>query len=203
MLSSSGPRGFSQATPLAKSAPGTPVLSDNNGYDTGLKDGEYTVTMNLWWGNNGTGFKLYENGKLINQTALADESPSAQTVKTDIAGKNNGTYVYTCELINSLGTTPCAPLTVNVTDASPGQAVLSHDNWDKDGSYNVNMNLWWGTNATQYKLYENGVLIDTQDLEAHTPDAQSAVTAIVGRAAGTYVYEAVLSNLYSLRNRYG
>ncbi|WP_277714049.1 GDSL-type esterase/lipase family protein [Paenibacillus mucilaginosus] len=183
-----------QMTPLAKSAPGTPVLSDNNGHDTGLEDGDYTVTMNLWWGNNGTQFKLYENGKLINQTALADESPSAQSVKTDITGRKNGTYVYTCELINSLGATPCAPLTVNVTDASPGQAVLSHDNWDGDGSFNVSMNLWWGTNASEYALYENGILIDTQSLEARTPDAQLAVTAIVDKAPGTYVYEAVLSN---------
>lgn len=182
-------------TPLASSAPGTPVLSDNNGHDTGLRDGDYTITMNLWWGNNGTLFKLYEDGKLIKEVPLADHSPSAQSVQIDITGKQNGTYVYTGELINSLGTTKGSPLTVTVTDASPGQAVLSNDNWDGDGSFSVSMNLWWGTNATEYELYENGGLVDTQTLQVHTPGAQSAVTVISGKVPGTYEYEAVLRNM--------
>lgn len=55
-------------------APGKPVLSDNNGHDTGLKDGSYTVTMNLCWGENGTAFKLYENGKLISTQELKSSS---------------------------------------------------------------------------------------------------------------------------------
>ncbi|MNE68213.1 hypothetical protein D3C80_1638640 [compost metagenome] len=150
--------------------------------------------MNLWWGNNGTRFKLYEDGKLVKEVSLSDQSPAAQSVQIDITGKKNGTYVYTGELINALGITKSAPLTVNVTDASPGQAVLSNDNWDGDGSFNVTMNLWWGTNATGYKLYENGKLVDTQVLQSRSPGAQSAVTAISGKAAGTYEYEAVLSN---------
>ncbi|MFD0669852.1 OmpL47-type beta-barrel domain-containing protein [Cohnella sp. GCM10027633] len=181
-------------TDHATAAPGVPVLSNDNGYDTGLRDGSYTVKMNVWWGNNGTKVKLYENGTLIRTVNLSDRSPTAQSADFVITARNNGTYVYTCELSNAYGSTSCAPMTVTVTDASPGQAVLSNDNWDQDGNYRVTMNLWWGTNATSYELYENGIRIDSQSLVASTPNAQSASTTITGRAPGTYVYEARLIN---------
>ncbi|MEF3305210.1 carbohydrate binding domain-containing protein [Paenibacillus sp. GYB003] len=182
------------AKPLATGAPGKPVLSDDSGHDTGLRDGSFTVAMNMWWGNNGTSFKLYENGTLIESLALPDRSPNPQTVKTAVYGKVDGTYTYTCELANVFGTTACQPLVVQVTDAAPGKPAMSADNWDGDGAFGVTMNMWWGTNGTEYRLYENGRLIETKSLQPASPNAQNVVTNITGRAVGTYEYRGELVN---------
>ena len=137
---------------------------------------------------------LLENGVEIATRDLVDATPAAQSAAFQIAGKRNGTYVYTAVLTNQHGSTTTAALTVKVTAANPGTPVLSHDNWDGDGSYTVTTNLWWGTNATEYRLYEDGVLIDTQSLTANGFNAQQAVTTVSGRAVGTHVYRAELSN---------
>lgn len=179
---------------LAKGKPGVPVLSDNNGHDHGLLDGEYTITMNMWWGDNGTRYKLYENGKLIYTELLSDHTPGAQSIQVPLSGRGNGTYTYTAELANQHGVTKSAPHTVTVRDAAPGKPSISSDNWDGDGSYAITMNMWWGVNGTTYRLYENGELIDTQELAAHTPNAQTAFTEISDQAAGTYEYYIELVN---------
>ena len=156
-------------TEKSTGVPGKPVLSDDNGYDTGLKDGNYNINMNMWYGNNGRIYKLYENDVLIDTQILTDNAPSAQSAITSIANKPNGTYVYRAELTNAYGTTISSTHTVNVTYAAPAKPVLSANNWDGDGNFDVSMNMWWGTNGTTYNLYENGVLIHTQELTSNSP----------------------------------
>ncbi|MDF2717680.1 MAG: hypothetical protein K0R28_4605, partial [Paenibacillus sp.] len=175
-------------------APGKPVLSDDNGYDTGLLDGNYQIRMNLWWGNNGSRYRLYENGKLIDEQTLQASSPNGQTAVTAISGRANGTYAYRAELTNDFGTATSGEHIVTVAQASPGKAVVSHDNYDGDGSYRVAMNLWWGTNGITYRLYENGILVDTQQLADATPGAQHSFTSFSGKQPGIYSYRCELEN---------
>ncbi|MGF6822193.1 fibronectin type 3 domain-containing protein [Microbacterium sp. ZKA21] len=178
----------------ATKAPARGVLSSDSGQRDGLSDGTFTVSMNLWHGVNGGVFRLYENGEVISTKLLDAHSPDAQVVTVDVTGKENGTYVYTGELINAAGTTATTSVTVKVKNAAPAVPVLSHDNWDRNGDYTVTANLWWGTNATTYRLKENGVVIDEQALAAASPNAQQAATQITGRAPGKYVYVAEFSN---------
>jgi hypothetical protein len=139
-------------------------------------------------------FRLYENGTLISTQLLTPDSPKAQLATVDVAGRGNGTYVYTGELINAKGRTATTSVTVTVKDAAPGVPVVSHDNKDRDGNYTVTANLWWGTNGTTYRLYENGVLIDEKPLVAASPKAQAVSTYVAGRAPGTYTYIAEFVN---------
>lgn len=178
----------------AKTAPGKAALSSNDGWDTGLEDGTFQVTMNLWWGENGSLFKLYRDGELVAKVPLTMMTPGAQRAVVDIEGLANGTYVFTGELVNSKGTTATQPLTVKVTDASPGKPVLSADNKDGDGAYVVTANLWWGTNATSYRFLENGAEVASGPLTAASPDAQRATLPVTGKAKGTYTYTVEFTN---------
>lgn len=174
--------------------PGKPVLSPMQGHANGLQDGSYKVQMNLWWGNNGNLVRFYENDVLLDERALTANSPHAQSVTMDVYGRPNGTYRYFVELMNEYGITRSDDLVVTVTQASPGKPVLSHDNWDGDGTYRIRMNLWWGTNGDVFRLYENGRLVEERALDNTTPHAQTAVVDLTGRSSGTYTYQAVLEN---------
>ena len=185
---------LASGTPVATAAPAVAVLADDNGQGTGLFDGSYTVTANLYWGQNATVAKLYENGVLVDAQWLTGTTPRRQTVAFPVTGKVDGTYTYVVELLNPYGTSTSRPHTVVVRDAAPAVAVLSDDNRDGDGAFTVTTNLWWGTNATHYALYRDGVLVDEQDLTSATPRRQTVRTAVTGLEPGTYRFVAVLSN---------
>ena len=178
---------------LLPPAPDQPVLSDDNAED-GLRGGSFTITANLWWGQNGTSFRLFEDGELITEVPLADDTPRAQEVTVPIEGRTDGEYTYTCELENAGGVTECDPHTVVVDAAAPAEPVLSHDNWDGDGDYTIAADLWWGTNATSWALTEDGEEIATGELEENTPDAQHVEVPLTGRDSGTWTYVITFSN---------
>ncbi|PJJ65561.1 chitinase A-like protein [Compostimonas suwonensis] len=178
----------------AAALPASATLSSDNGWDTGLNDGDYTVSMNLWWGENASSFRLFENGQLVGATPLTPGTPAAQHAGILITGRANGSYVYTGELVNSKGVREVGPLTVTVRDANPGSPTLSSDNWDGDGDYTVTANLWWGTNASSYRFLENGQVVAEGTLATASPQAQRAVLPVAGKTAGSYEYTVEFTN---------
>lgn len=181
-------------SPVADRAPDKFRLSHDNGWDTGLRDGDYTVTATLYWGSNGTVAKLYEDGVLVDAAWLEGRTPGRQQVAFDVTGRSDGDHQYVVEVLNPWGSSTSTPLTVKVRDAAPAKAVLKADNRDGDGDLTVTASIWWGTNAEAYVLYRDGVEVDRQALTPATPQAQHASTKVTGLAPGTYVFTAELSN---------
>lgn len=107
MAASAGDKG----TPSG--APATPALTHNNWDGRGT----YEITFHIWWGNNATSYKLYEDGELIQEGNLEADSPNAQSKAFSIQKTKNGTYQYKIELSNAYGTTSSNTISVTVTNA--------------------------------------------------------------------------------------
>ena len=177
------------------SAPNRGVLSTTSGWAHGLKDGNYDVKMNLWHGTPGSYYRLYENDVLVDGQKLNAVDVTGQSATTTFANKPNGTYTYRAELVNSEGVTQTGTTTVTVTDAAPGKPVVSTDNWDGDGNFTATANLWWGTNATFYAFFLDGVKVGEGELSANTPKAQVATVTLTGVARGTHSLTATFTNV--------
>lgn len=174
-------------------APGSGLLTNNSGW-SGVHDGNYAVTMNLFLGTPGSFYRLYENDVLVAVQKLDSIAGAPQTVAIDFSDKPNGTYAYRAELTNSKGTTATTTTTVTVTSALPGKPVVTHDNWDKNGSFTATANMWFGTNATSYTFLLDGAVVGEGTLTADTPNAQTASVSLTGVAAGTHTLKAVFTN---------
>ncbi|MGL4107629.1 cellulose binding domain-containing protein [Clostridium sp. LP20] len=103
----------------ATAAPGKPTLSHNQ-FGTDY-DGDYDITMNMYYGNNATSYKLYErfgptgNFTQIAEGKLTDNTPSVQSTVFQVKGRTGvGMYNYKAEFINSYGTTTSDILQVQV-----------------------------------------------------------------------------------------
>lgn len=162
----------SAASFAATGIPGTPNLYHNN-YD-GLSN--YTITMNMWWGNNGTSWVLYENNAVILTQTLVDNSPDAQTASFNITGKQNGSYSYRCDLRNSFGTTNSKTITVNVTNGGSGTnvpAIPTGLSALASGTSQINVSWNAVTGAASYDLEVDGNII----ANASSPYAHSGLGA--------------------------
>lgn len=113
----------------ASGAPGIPQIKHNQwGND---RDGEYIINCDMWYGNNGVSYKLYERigiknpYTLVAEGTLTDNTPNAQNFKVSITGRKlPGTYYYYAELMNSYGCTKSETIKLNVGSASESNIVI-------------------------------------------------------------------------------
>lgn len=101
-------------TVKATGAPGLPRLISDS-YEVRLGE-DFSLTIHMYKGNNGTMWRLYENGKPIITLHCEDNSPNDQMISRLITPKSAGTYTYRCELVNSFGSTGSATIEVIVKE---------------------------------------------------------------------------------------
>ncbi len=105
----------------------------------------YTISMDMWHGTNSDIWKLYENGKLVHEIKLVNNSPNAQHAEIKFTNKSNRTYTYTAELINSAGVTKSKntivhevtkndtpPIDVPLPESASGQPAVGYTVLDED-----------------------------------------------------------------------
>ena len=154
---------------LDASPPASAVLSTTAGW-SGLQDGSFEVRADLWWGVNGRAFRLFQDGEMIAEVPLTADGVHAQHATVPISGLPNGTYVFTGEFANTAGRTATTSVTVTVTQAAPAAPALRVEG--SGSSYRAIADLWWGTNATSYTLYDGDMVVAVGTLAASTPAAQ-------------------------------
>ncbi|WP_246309820.1 glycosyl hydrolase family 18 protein [Paenibacillus alginolyticus] len=148
----------------ASGAPGTPNMNQNN-WDNSPN---YTIGFDMWWGNNGSSWKLYENGAVIHTSTLTDNSPNAQSATFAFTNKPSGTYVYKVDLINSFGTQTSGNLTYTVINGGGGdlQAPSVPANLASTGKTSTSIALSWSASTdnvgvTGYEVYDGSTMLTT------------------------------------------
>ncbi|MDO2935549.1 sialidase family protein [Paeniglutamicibacter sulfureus] len=198
----------------ATAAAGTFTDVDGNGHASAGDTVKHAVAL----GNTGN---VRLTGIHAGDQALAEELTPGATLETEIvheltaeeaaagelAGRTmefeaaNGSKRAVAQLELSAVPLPRDPAAWEPNDAetqSPADSRLSFvpeagaARWD--GNYSVALDLARGTNASVFRLFEDGKLIHGQQLEANSPQSQRAVVQLRGRADGTRVYTAELEN---------
>ena len=89
---------------ISQEMPGEPTISwMPTEYD--LIDGNVTFTLSwdMWWGENGDHWRLYENSNNIYEDSLISDSPNSQNDEANITLFSAGDYQYIVQLCNGIG----------------------------------------------------------------------------------------------------
>lgn len=160
-----------------------------------------TVTWNMWWGENGTDWTLYNNGSPVCSGSLTPNGQNAQSASCQIAlaiGSNN----LSVELCNRDG---CQSDSKNIqvagnnttTAVPPAQPTIA---WMPASAsaddQTIRWDMWWGNNGNNWRLLHNGKKIHSGNLTPNGQQAQNGET-VVNLQAGqhTFIVELCSNNL--------
>ncbi len=100
-----GPGGSAECEPLVvtvtQAAPGALQITDDN-WDG---DGNLQLTASMWWGTNGTSYRVLQDGQEIAAGPLAPSTPAEQSIAVDLAGLDVGEHTFMVEFANRFGST--------------------------------------------------------------------------------------------------
>ena len=83
-----------------------------------VSEGNHTITWNMWWGENGSSWELYDNDEVVCDGDLTINGQQAQTSSCTIDLKE-GSHRFQVALINEKGKTNSDTKTITVFNANP------------------------------------------------------------------------------------
>lgn len=112
LINSQGVTQSSTTTVTVNAAtPGKPIVS----HDNRDRDGDFTVSANLWWGTNADAYEFMLDGRVVGDGTLVAASPGGQVATVHLTGIPVGEHVLVAIFRNAHGATESAPVRVIVT----------------------------------------------------------------------------------------
>ncbi|GAA6136341.1 hypothetical protein NBRC116583_00880 [Arenicella sp. 4NH20-0111] len=98
---------------ILAAAPGTPSLAWMPASQNAST--QFAVRWDMWWGDNATSWRLFENGVEIYSSTISDNSPNAQFGEHIISKEVGGQYTYYVEICDDNGLSCVTSNSRNVT----------------------------------------------------------------------------------------
>tara|TARA_B110000495_G_scaffold5934_1_gene4474 strand:- start:148 stop:1911 length:1764 start_codon:yes stop_codon:yes gene_type:complete len=121
---------------ISQEMPGEPTISwmptEYNLIDENVT---FSISWNMWWGENGDHWRLYENSNNIYEDSLISDSPNSQNAEVDITLVSEGDYQYIVQLCNGIGESEICnesnPITITINNNSGD----NNDDEEDDSEY--------------------------------------------------------------------
>jgi len=108
---------------ISQEMPGEPTISwMPTEYELINENLNLTISWDMWWGENGTYWKLIQNGNNVFETEIINNTPEAQHNEVTLLFTTTGQYNFIVDLCNDNGCTSSNPILISISNPSgPGE----------------------------------------------------------------------------------